>query len=154
MRIEVLLNTRAPAFGDLQRDLVTEIDALESDQVRISRDRVPPPAGTLVLDEVVRFVIEHPDATVTAGAALLNAVVEIASAVMNRRQPNRQDAKTKEDQPTVVIISGESRLALPASREKERKFLRPPSKAKGSTKSKSKGASRPAGKKRQGSRRR
>lgn len=130
MRIELILNPEAEGFGQLQTDLQLEINALanQASGVRITTERVPSPAGTLVVDEVVRFVVEHQDEIKAGSVALffLKALIETARAVVGRQKgvipPKKQ--KEKRAEPTIIVLVNDSTLQLPSSAAKEKAFLK------------------------------
>jgi hypothetical protein len=130
VRIEVILNPEAEDFGPLQSDLQSEINALanQAKGFRVSTERVPPPPGTLVVDEVFRFIVEHREEIKAAGFALafLKALIETARAVVRRRKgetpPKKQPEKKAE--PTIIVVVNERKLELPSSAAKEKAFLK------------------------------
>ncbi len=126
MRIELILNPKARDFGPLQSDIQAEVNALVSPKVRVSAERVPPPPGTLVVDEVFRLIIEHKEEIKAGAEALvfLKALLEVARAVATRRRaaaPPRAEAK---EPAVIVVVNGDKQLELPSSADKEKAFLK------------------------------
>ena len=130
MRIELILNPGAEDFGPLQSDLQSEINALanQAKEVRVSTERVPPPPGTLVVDEVFRFIVEHQEEIKAGGVALifLKALIETARAVVRRRKGETPPKKQKEKkaEPTIIVVVNDRKLELPSSADKEKAFLK------------------------------
>jgi hypothetical protein len=130
VRIELILNPGAEDFGPLQSDLQSEINALanQAHGVRVSSERVPPPPGTLVVDEVFRFIVEHQEEIKAGSGALifLKALLETARAVVGRRKgatPSKKPEEKKEE-PSIIIVVNDGRLELPSSADKEKAFLK------------------------------
>lgn len=122
MSVELILNPRVRGYEQVQADLHNEFKALG---LSYTREMRPPPPGTLSAEqEVVKFIFQHP---VLAGAALgvakeslrlAPAIVEMVRAVLERRQI-QCDPKN----PVVILIVNNQTLALPASPQKELRFL-------------------------------
>lgn len=132
MTIQVLLDPQAPGYGAIQPDLLAEMNALGAEQgVELTTRKGPPPEGTLPAAEVFQFILDYKDALIPT-VTLATAVIQMVAAVLNRRQ-SKADSK---QQPPALIVVGDQRLPLPASSERQRKFLaqvaggRPPSSAK------------------------
>lgn len=120
MTIQVLLDSQAPHYPAIQKDLLTEMNALGKEQgVELTMRTAPPPEGTLPVAEVFQFVLQHKDAIIPT-VTLATAVIQLVNAVLHRRQP-KTDGK---QEPPVLIVVGDHRLPLPASGERQLKFLR------------------------------
>lgn len=126
MRIELLLDPEDADFGAIQSDLQTEIGALQGPKVRVSTERVAPPPGTLAVEEVFRFVVEHKEEIKAAAEALvfIKAFIEVVRAVIERRKPPPKGPKKSKKKPAVILIVDDRKLSLPSSADKERTFLR------------------------------
>jgi hypothetical protein len=115
MRIEILLDPRVKYFSDLQKHLLEEIGSLAEEGVTVSTDRTEPPPGTLVVDEVLRFVVAHPEKAVI----LAKAILELARAALER-----VGVKGKQKDPPIVIVVQDKKLEVPASAAKQKEFLK------------------------------
>jgi hypothetical protein len=139
MKIELLLDPNAEGFHQVQNELLNEINSLPSDRIRVTTQTVPPPPGTLVVDEVFRFVIEHKEEIVAAGA-IAKTLIELVRAALGRRKGKPKDKKPV----ALIVVDDKHRLELPSSDERQRKLLRAVSGSEASTMTSSK--SKPRGK--------
>jgi hypothetical protein len=125
MSITILLDPEAEEYGVLQRDLRTELDALQTEKLRVRTRTAPPPPGTLALEEVFQFVVEHGE---EIRSVAIPAVLEVIKAVLRRWSEGKKKSK---ETPVLVIVDGRT-LKYPWSHDAERRVLSVPSTQQGS----------------------
>ena len=119
MTIQVLLDPKVPGYGAIQPDLLAEMNALGNERgVKLTTRKAPPPEGTLPVAEAFQFIVEHKEEIVTV-FALAKAVIQVVNTILSRRQP-KAEGKQKL---LALVLADDQRLPLPASPERQRKFL-------------------------------
>lgn len=142
MKIMIMLDPNISEFGPLETDLKNEINALSTPGVTISTKTGPPPEGTLVLDQVSQFIIEHGE-ELKLLIPIAQAAFQVVLEVLRRRgmdkvkPPSQRTASQKADakksekkatkkaptKPAILFIVDGYRLELPCSEERQRRFL-------------------------------
>jgi hypothetical protein len=122
MQIEVLLSRDAPDYAVLQKQLNTEINAIvelaSAEGAVLQTQKAAPPPGTLAVDEVFRWVIQHP-AQAAGFASLAKTAVEAVLAVVRRLV-----AKPDPKQPVAIVIINEAKLQVPGSNPAVQRFMK------------------------------
>jgi hypothetical protein len=138
MKIELLINPELPNSGEIQAEMNSEINALRTKDVHITSKTAAPPEGTLALNEVYQFIIEHQD-TITKSIPLIAAVLQVIASVLKRRgiehkkpaatkkskkKSSKKKTKSAKPQPAVVVIVDGHQIKLPSTAQKEKEFLK------------------------------
>jgi hypothetical protein len=132
--IRVILNTQAPDYAAIQRDLVTEMNALDAlAGISVRMESAAPPPGTLGVAEAYQFLIDHKDAALLLPA--LKAVLELVTAALRRHGAPPANARQIASATAIVVVGDNNMIGLPAPAERQRRFL---------TDARGKGKSRPA----------
>jgi hypothetical protein len=142
MKIMILLDPGISEFGPLETDLKNEINALSVPGVSITTKTGPPPEGTLVLDQVSQFIIEHSE-ELRMLIPLAQAAFQVVLEVLRRRGMDKPKApaqgkvsqktrgkKTKKrttkktpTKPAILFDVDGHTLELPCSEQRQRRFL-------------------------------
>jgi hypothetical protein len=119
--IRVLVNTESAEYTAIQRELVTEVNALGREPgVHVRTETSVPPAGTLAVAEAFQFVIDHKDAILLI--PLAKAALEVITAVLRRRGADAP-VRAKAEAPAMIVVGDHNTIVLPASPSAQRRFL-------------------------------
>ena len=114
--IEIYIDPNGPAHLELEEGLRQSLRALTSISVKEEKKPVPPGTLTAGLDQVVAYVVQHPDKVLPLATAVLNILSNLL------RFRSTKAAKGEKDKPVVIVVR-DDRLSLPASEATQRKFL-------------------------------
>ena len=141
MKVEMYLNPKAPNYLEFLADFKTELDDLKG--LDYKQVEVPAPPKTLNVEhDILKFMFEHGAETLK----LVTVLVQLARAVVERRNKPEVDPKTKEGGEPVAILKVDDRsIAFPASDNAERAFLKAVRKGKTKKVKKKASAKKPGG---------
>jgi hypothetical protein len=138
MRIQILLNPDFANSSEIEAELRGEIQALAIQGARVTTENAPPPAGTLPLDQVAQFIIEHAG-DIKELLPVITAALQVTVEVLRRRgvKSNTPPAKktkvrkkgretvssSNRRTPVVIMLVDGKKLELPVSVARQHKFL-------------------------------
>src|SRR5215467_14621627 len=96
-QVEIFIDPNHPDHLELEEGLRQSLQALKS--ISVKEEKKPVPAGTLSpgLDQVVAYVVHHPDTVSNVALALLNI---ISNLLRFRSTKSEKDQKNK---PVVIV---------------------------------------------------
>jgi hypothetical protein len=119
MNIIIHVNRDNPTAAATAQDLAGELDALSDHGVTIERKT----AKTAELGPDVAQFILTPEG-MAAGLALLTAIIEVATAVIDRLSSPQERASKPPPAPPITIVVDTATLQLPATTAQTRRFLK------------------------------
>jgi hypothetical protein len=114
----ILLNEPGGSSAEIEKDIRTELAAIET--IKVTETKEPAPAGTLVpgLEHVAAFVISHGDKIIGLATALIN----LLNTILSKRGMPSPASKPTAIQATLVIEDKE--LSFPSSAAHQERFLK------------------------------
>ncbi len=115
-KIKLLLESENPIFEDVRDELHKNLKALETVEFKTIKEPIKP--GTLGPEQIVGFVIDNYESLLT----LIIAILNIMGLILARRKPPVEKEKSKAN--VVIIMVGDNKIILPASKSAQNKFLK------------------------------
>jgi hypothetical protein len=128
LKIAIRLNPKAKNAAIIRAQLQAELSELSPKSLTQSTEEVP--GGELSVHEVVQFVIEHADHSLTFATAIFTLVKAIIDRQGSRGDSAQQEEKgnkskgaTSEEPPMIEVQIGESVLRFPANDNQIKRYI-------------------------------
>lgn len=115
---KILLNGPGGSSAEIERDIRTELAALETIKVTEMKEATPPGMLAPGLEHVAAFVIGHGDKIIGLATALIN----LLNTILSKRGTPSPASKPTTTQATLIIE--DKNLTFPSSAAQQERFLK------------------------------